>query len=729
MQIISPRDIYKEVQKETDLILKSLEAKSDDLELSVATETARKSFLDLKSRADTTLSEFEKDAEWDSLTIALYGETNAGKSTIIETLRILMGEKTKKQQQEKFIEVSEKLNVNENTVELINQKKININQYQESISNADIKFAAENDERALFENRMSSVVRQLEENFKRLSLWRHIISYFWATAEKKELHAEKLKLTQFMTETRRLIDEHEQNKRELIAKVSSLNNDVNVFNNALKELEIYQDGNIIGDGQSDFTRHSSSYEFFHDENKFVLIDVPGIEGNEMLVRASIMEAVRRAHIVFYVTRKPEPPQKGDEKLGQKGTLEKIKDHLGAQTEVWTIFNKSIKSSEQLRSAQLVNQGESDSLKVLDNEMHKQLGHHYAGSFSVSAYPAFVVSTNHFVPGSARNKDRGKFLAVSDASEILQKTGLESLAKKISTDMVNNARKKIRKSNFNKANNSVLQLKDSVTFLNKNTFVPLLVKLDAQAHSSTLQLESATATLKHGIESAISSLLLKQRDVVRRDIYENIERDIDNDDFKRRLEEYISTAAENVKNEIPARIEENISLFQKEVKDIGDQFKEHVDEFLSDALSTDPLVFNLDLKIDNGLSAGGILSSVIGAAALFMVPGVGWVAIALGALGVVVSVYKAVRSFLSSDYKKSQQREAANENIKKIFHAIESDYTRQLEKNMQKLEEKLLLIKKSFQLPATQTEQIVLSLEESTKKLGLLSQNIMKEGEL
>lgn len=48
---------------------------------------------EMKSRFDHEISYLETHAEWDNFTIAFFGETNAGKSTIIESLRILFEEK------------------------------------------------------------------------------------------------------------------------------------------------------------------------------------------------------------------------------------------------------------------------------------------------------------------------------------------------------------------------------------------------------------------------------------------------------------------------------------------------------------------------------------------------------------------------------------------------------------------------------------------------------------
>lgn len=48
---------------------------------------------EMKARFDGEISYLEEHAEWDKFTIAFFGETNAGKSTIIESLRILFKEK------------------------------------------------------------------------------------------------------------------------------------------------------------------------------------------------------------------------------------------------------------------------------------------------------------------------------------------------------------------------------------------------------------------------------------------------------------------------------------------------------------------------------------------------------------------------------------------------------------------------------------------------------------
>ncbi len=82
-----------------------------------------------------------------------------------------------------------------------------------------------------------------------------------------------------------------------------------------------QDGAIIGDGRSDVTLKTESYTLKHNNQSFVLLDVPGIEGDEKKVKQQISDATQKAHAIFYVTKTPAPLQKGEEK--KEGTIEKI----------------------------------------------------------------------------------------------------------------------------------------------------------------------------------------------------------------------------------------------------------------------------------------------------------------------------------------------------------------------------------------------------------------------
>ncbi|GAA7356043.1 hypothetical protein MLS218_04130 [Helicobacter pylori] len=189
------------------------------------------------------------------------------------------------------------------------------------------------------------------------------------------------------------------------------------------ELEKLQDGAIIGDGRSDSTLETKSYTLKYDNQSFVLLDVPGIEGDEKKVKQQISDATKKAHAIFYVTRTPAPPQKGEE--GKEGTIEKIQKQLDSQTEVYTLFNKPINSPRALKDG-LIDEDEKKSLRDLNEKMGAILGEHYKGHQIVSAQAAFYSLSSALLPESDFYKNKQKFLAIFKVEELLLKSQFKQL---------------------------------------------------------------------------------------------------------------------------------------------------------------------------------------------------------------------------------------------------------------------------------------------------------------
>ncbi|GAA7929174.1 hypothetical protein COL443_02510 [Helicobacter pylori] len=210
------KDIYLGVEKSIK-DLQSIFKNTDDKDekLKKFNQEALEVFQKLELKSLKELESLKNNEEWENFTIAFYGETGAGKSTLIECLRMFFKEQSKVVQQERF-------------------KRLYSN-YQNNYQN------------------------------------------------------------------------DERNKQ-----------------NILKELHSLQDGAIIGDGRSDFTLKTQSYPFQYNHQNFILLDVPGIEGSEQKVIDQISNATQKAHAIFYVTKTPNPPQKGEERKGER--LKKSKDN-------------------------------------------------------------------------------------------------------------------------------------------------------------------------------------------------------------------------------------------------------------------------------------------------------------------------------------------------------------------------------------------------------------------
>ncbi len=285
------KNIYIDVKKSIKDLQKIFEnTDGADERLRAFNQEALENFKNLESESLKELESLKNNEEWEKFTIAFYGETGAGKSTLIECLRLFFKEPGKMDQQERF-------------------KRLY----------ADVK------------NPNHSFFGFLKHFFKRL---------------------------------------------------------------VGTDLEKFQDGAIIGDGRSDFTEKTESYTLKHNNQSFVLLDVPGIEGNEKKVKQQISNATQKAHAIFYVTKTPTPPQKGEEK--KEGTIEKIQKQLGSQTEVYTLFNKPINSPRALKGG-LIDENEKKSLRDLDEKMKAILGKHYEGHQIVSAQAAFYGLSSALLP--------------------------------------------------------------------------------------------------------------------------------------------------------------------------------------------------------------------------------------------------------------------------------------------------------------------------------------------
>ncbi len=210
---------------------------------------------------------------------------------------------------------------------------------------------------------------------------------------------------------------HEKNPLEACKNEKHYNyqNDERKKQAILKELHSLQDGATIGDGRSDFTLETKSYTLKHNNKTFTLLDVPGIEGDEKKVKQQISNATKKAHAIFYVTKAPAPPQKGEEK--KEGTIEKIQKQLDSQTEVYTLYNKPINNPRALKDG-LIDENEKESLRGVNKEMKNILGEHYMGYTVVSAQMAFYGLSSALLPESDFYKNKQKFLEFFKAEELL-----------------------------------------------------------------------------------------------------------------------------------------------------------------------------------------------------------------------------------------------------------------------------------------------------------------------
>ncbi|GAA6807836.1 hypothetical protein HpHCM72_10300 [Helicobacter pylori] len=97
------KNIYFDIKKSIKDLLKIFEnTDGADERLREFNQEALKVFKNLESESLKELESLKNNEEWEKFTIAFYGETGAGKSTLIECLRLFFKEPGKMDQQKRF---------------------------------------------------------------------------------------------------------------------------------------------------------------------------------------------------------------------------------------------------------------------------------------------------------------------------------------------------------------------------------------------------------------------------------------------------------------------------------------------------------------------------------------------------------------------------------------------------------------------------------------------------
>tara|TARA_R110002126_G_scaffold92914_9_gene220348 strand:- start:2866 stop:5043 length:2178 start_codon:yes stop_codon:yes gene_type:complete len=659
----STHHIYQHVQSLVNKLLNDLTIDSGDLATKDTTAYSQQLLNNLYGDITAKLNELEKYAEWNTFTIALYGETNAGKSTIIETLRILLGEATKKQQQAKFKQWQLDAGITVDTVEQTRQLILDTEKQIETIDAAWNIEQTELKQMLIQCETSHNLAQQVWIDLKKsVSLLQRFIWLFKTSPQAKAANSTNDAFSSAKSALTQQTASHLESRNQLVTRVNEIEKNYLHLISAIKLAEPFADGGIIGNGQSDFTLDTQCYSFDVDGCQFNLLDVPGIEGKESKVSEAIWQAVHKAHAVFYITSKASAPQKGD--ANNPGTLEKIKQHLDDQSEVWTIFNKRIQNPIQLDKNQLVSDGELESLRDLDAKMTQYLGDNYQQCLMLSAYPAYLAVASCLLPDSRDRMVQNKFLAQYSAQQIIVKSNIAVLTKMFTKELVEEFKIKIMRSNHNKAKKVVDATRDNVMVLRKEKYSPLLKKLRLELTATNAEFTTSIETLRVKLNNNMHALIREFESSVRNATYSQIDDDISNDEVKSFLKRQIEQSQQTLIDQLPSMVNKETNLFERKLNDIINRFESHTNELMTSFNNIESTNIDLDINIKNGINIWGVLGAMGGGAILLFNP-MGWVLLAISASSLVFQVYKAVRSFFSNTYKRAQQKESVDDNIYKI----------------------------------------------------------------
>ncbi len=799
IKLENPKDIYDKINIELLKLVTSLSLESSDESLNKAQEDARDKIVGLQVKLKNKLEELELNSEWNTFTIAFYGETGAGKSTLVETLRILLNEPTKLEKRDAFRklkhsydqaicqlpEIEEKLSTLDKDLEQINEQLNSLSeQYQREESQLEQEFEvsektlciehqkaaeavqARKSELSTLKDKVAELQQSIVQKKAQASFGQKIVNIFKKLPEEHEflaaisnlpkledMHvAEEEKLAdaqQKLSETRSLRKERHANFiKKFDLPIKALERDKGLVEqtkslasqqlesaskqvSALElELNSCADGEIIGDGRADFTRKTLSYRFDIEQCDFNLLDVPGIEGKEGLVVDEIEKAVQSAHAVFYVTNKAAPPQTGDSE--RQGTLEKIKTHLGTQTEVWSIFNKKITNPKfAFKNTELLTDDEQASLVDMDKKMAEQLGRNYQGSFPLTALTAFIASTDYFTPNSDMLRKRNKFLEDFSAESLLERSQLSAFIQLLKNELLLNGQSKIKKANFNKVKGELERTTHDLDDIEK-VYKVVAEDVSGNSESACHQLQASYAILNSQLYGKGNDLIRSAVQNTRKNIYSEIDKDVSNEQFKTSLESQVNKCVNDIQAQLPNVIETSVKEFESSVVSIFERFSELSEDFLSVAgqLGKSKLdaKFNIKLNMDSGLKKGALFGALIGAALAPFTAGTSlWLAGA-AAFSAVLAFGKAIWGYFDNDFKMSEQKKAADTNLRNLEDKLKKALQDSLDEGKSDMQASIYKLDTELRAPAKQVVKTKELLERSNQSLKLLSKQIDHIGE-
>ncbi len=428
-------------------------------------------------------------------------------------------------------------------------------------------------------------------------------------------------------------------------------------------------------------------------------------------------------MLFFMLQK-HPLLRKKEKRKKEGTIEKIQKQLGSQTEVYTLFNKPITSPRALKDG-LIDENEKKSLRDLDEKMKAILGKHYEGHQIVSAQAAFYGLSSALLPESDFYKKKQKFLEFFKAEELLlYKSQFKQLGKFIAGTLLENSRTKIIESNCNKALKVIEKLQKAIVTTidrqinptireRKNHYQEVCDNLDRSRDKFVSNLTNSTFTETERFKSDF-----------RIEMYEHIERDIEDDECKVMFKHELQKGMEKLGENIERCFNECKERFIEEIKKDIEQFEERIKDSLImlDRTNIDS-GFDFSFNIDSGINKIGLFASIGGLALLLMTPVVGGIALIGGLVLGAIGIFKSVWSFFDSDYKKSQQKKEVGKNLDKFCEKITEDMRNQIESSKKIIFEEVESIKVGFNDPVVCRERMREGLIKAGEGLWQISNNI------
>ncbi len=215
--------------------------------------------------------------------------------------------------------------------------------------------------------------------------------------------------------------------------------------------------------------------------------------------------------------------------------------------------------------------------------------------------------------------------------------------------------------------------------------------------------------------------------LREKMYEHIDRDIEDNECKRKFEVELQQGMKELGENIKKQFEKDEQQFREDLQEDIEQFEERIKDSLVmlERINIDSN-FDFSFNIDSGINKIGLLASIAGLVILGLVNiwnPMGWIELGLAGFLGLVGVVKSVWSWFSSDYKKYQQKKEVDKNLDKVCEKIEEQMINQLKSYKKIIFEEVENLKVGLNDPVVGYERMKKQLKKANERLGYISNNI------
>lgn len=444
------------------------------------------------------------------------------------------------------------------------------------------------------------------------------------------------------------------------------------------------DGKIIGTGESDFTKSYVKYELNYKDKPFILIDLPGIEGEERKYEKIIKEALAKAHAIVYIN--------GTNKAPEVGTIEKIKNYLRDNCLVYSIYNVKGKADSYEFEEDKISLGNThkDSNVVL-NETDKKLSKVFdkdyykkcimvQGLLSFSSLANINSKISSIIP--SRNADlikaqKSYLECFQDYNSMRKFSQIDDMAL-IIKDKVDTFEEDIKRSNIKKVlvrvNDILEKLKDK-----KEKYDKIVADSKKETEDFKKSINDYIESFDNNYRNKLKNLYDKFFNNVREKMFSEIDtmgRIVGKNDrirIENEIKEYVDNRKIELENDIKEKSDELIN-------ELIDNIKNRLERFKTDLMKIEELYnfdnisdFKIDMSLDIAFSEMDIKFKEVGEILLGI--GIGILGIVLfplslpliitGIVSLVLDLLLNIISLFNPNRRREKAKKKSQEELDKI----------------------------------------------------------------